>query len=139
MSVCAVNPTRALHWRANCVHYSTPVCSLVRRTDVSPRCAASFWDILPDELQELCYQLNHKKAMNEVLEELHEKCEGLGDWGYYLNFNGIRPIDPKQSGSRNIAIDFEDYYKHYKHDTNIKLWLSRWNPYTDDDTDDDYD
>jgi hypothetical protein len=86
---------------------------------------------LPDELQALCYEINHKKSMREVLEEMKENIfdeqlsnhEGLGVWVYTLacrrnTLNRLHIFDPPQSGSRTITVDYEDYYEYYGCDDN---------------------
>ena len=91
---------------------------LIRRDENPTKCAASYWDFLPAELQDLCYELNHKRAMREVLEQMKEDLslsnpDGLGGWEYHLNCSGFRPFDSRPSGSRRIAIDYDDYLDYY--------------------------
>ena len=84
LSVRGVKPTGGTLYsdRGSPVNWPC-VCSLIRGETPS-KCAASYWDFLPEELQELCYQINHKRAMREVLEQMKEDCfslsnhEGLG-------------------------------------------------------------
>ena len=84
--------------------------------DNQQKCA-SYWDLLPDEVKELCYEINHKRAMGEVLEEMKEEIfwvqEGIAPWIYTLNAECFRPFNSKPSGSRTIGCDYGDYYEYY--------------------------
>tara|TARA_B100001778_G_scaffold46782_1_gene34284 strand:+ start:99 stop:398 length:300 start_codon:yes stop_codon:yes gene_type:complete len=61
-----------------------PFVSTLIRGVAPTKCAASYWDFLPGELQALCYETNHKRAMREVLEQSGSFEDGVLAFGDHV-------------------------------------------------------